>query len=148
MQQLRKLLVLAAILALLAACEEETAASARGGFSGPATVITQQVELQHIVDKIDALGTANANESIEIQSRISSLIESVAFDGGQFVDSGQILVRLEDNEIVAGLALAEANLSESRSLYNRRPEMPPPVCRAIQYRSPPLRAVRRKPDIP
>ena len=119
MQQLPKLLFLTAILALVAACEEETAASARGGFGGPASVITQQVELQHIVDKIDALGTANANESIEIRPRISSLIESFAFKEGQNVMAGDVLVQLEDNEIVAGLTLAEANLSESRSLYNR-----------------------------
>jgi membrane fusion protein (multidrug efflux system) len=119
MQQLRQLLFLTAILALLAACEKESAASARGGFGGPAKVVTQQVELQHIVDEIDALGTANANESIEIQPRISSLVEKVVFKEGQFVDKGDILIHLEDNEILAGLALAEANLSASRSLYNR-----------------------------
>ena len=119
MQQPGKLLFLTVILALLTACEEETAASGRGGFGGPAKVITQQVELQHIVDEIDALGTANANESIEIQPRISSLIESVSFSEGQNVIAGEVLVQLEDNEIVAGLALAEASLSESRSLYNR-----------------------------
>ena len=119
MQQPEKLLILTSILVLLAACEEETAAGGRGGFGGPATVVTQQVELQHIVDEIDALGTANANESIEIQPRISSLIESVSFSEGQNVVAGEVLVHLEDNEIVAGLALAEASLSESRSLYNR-----------------------------
>jgi membrane fusion protein (multidrug efflux system) len=85
----------------------------------PPEVVTQQVELQHIVDEIDALGTANANESIEIQPRISSVIESVSFSEGQNVVAGEVLVHLEDNEIVAGLALAEASLSESRSLYNR-----------------------------
>jgi len=119
MQQLGKLLFLTAILVLLTACEEEAAAGARGGFGGPAKVITQQVELQHIVDEIDALGTANANESINIQPRISSLIESVSFAEGQNVVAGEVLVQLEDNEIVAGLALAEASLSESQSLYNR-----------------------------
>jgi membrane fusion protein (multidrug efflux system) len=119
MQQLRQLLLLTAIFALLTACEEEPAAGARGGFGGPAKVVTQQAELQHIVDQIDALGTAHANESIEIQPRISSLIETVVFQEGQFVDKGDVLIRLEDNEILAGLALAEANLEESRSLYNR-----------------------------
>jgi membrane fusion protein (multidrug efflux system) len=119
MQQLRQLLLLTAISALLTACEEEPAAGARGGFGGPAKVVTQQAELQHIVDQIDALGTAHANESIEIQPRISSLIETVVFQEGQFVDKGDVLIRLEDNEILAGLALAEANLEESRSLYNR-----------------------------
>jgi membrane fusion protein (multidrug efflux system) len=119
MQQPEKLLILTSILVLLAACEEETAAGGRGSFGGPAEVVTQQVELQHIVDEIDALGTANANESIEIQPRISSVIESVSFSEGQNVVAGEVLVHLEDNEIVAGLALAEASLSESRSLYNR-----------------------------
>ena len=119
MQQRRKFLFLTILIALLTACEEEPAAGARGGFGGPAKVVTQQVELQHIVDEIDALGTANANESIEIQPRISSLIESVSFSEGQNVVAGEVLVHLEDNEIVAGLALAEASLSESQSLYNR-----------------------------
>ena len=119
MQQRRKFLFLTVLIALLTACEEEPAAGERGGFGGPAKVVTQQVELQHIVDEIDALGTANANESIEIQPRISSLIESVSFSEGQNVVAGEVLVHLEDNEIVAGLALAEASLSESQSLYNR-----------------------------
>jgi membrane fusion protein (multidrug efflux system) len=106
-------------VALLAACEEEPAAAARGGWGGATNVVTQQVELQHIIDEIEALGTARANESIDIQPRISSLIEALEFEEGQLVEAGQRLVQLEDNEIVAGLRLAEANLSESRSLYNR-----------------------------
>jgi len=119
MQQRHKFLFLTVLIALLTACDEEPAAGEGGGFGGTAKVITQQVELQHIVDEIDALGTANANESIEIQPRISSLIESVSFSEGQNVIAGEVLVQLEDNEIVAGLALAEASLSESQSLYNR-----------------------------
>jgi membrane fusion protein (multidrug efflux system) len=104
---------------LLAACAEDDATPARGGWGGPAKVVAQQVESQHIIDEIEALGTARANESVEIQPRISSLIESFAFSEGQDVAAGQVLVQLEDNEIVAGLALAQANLSESRSLYER-----------------------------
>jgi len=119
MQQHHKFLFLTVLIGLLTACEEEPAADTRGGWGGPAKVVTQQVELQHIVDEIDALGTARANESVEIQPRISSLIETVVFKEGQYVDKGEVLIRLEDNEILAGLALAEANLEESRSLYNR-----------------------------
>jgi membrane fusion protein (multidrug efflux system) len=115
-----KLIVLAILPAtLLSACEEDTAQTGPGGWGGPAMVVTQQVERQHIVDEIEALGTARANESIEIQPRISSLVEGFDFEEGQHVEQGQRLVQLEDNEILAGLRLAEANLSESRSLYNR-----------------------------
>jgi len=94
--------------------------SARSDWGGGATkVITARIELQSMVDEIQALGTANANESVEIKSRISSLVDRVTFIEGQQVTKGDLLIELESSEIVAGLAVAEASLSESRSLYNR-----------------------------
>jgi membrane fusion protein (multidrug efflux system) len=109
-----------ALAGLLVACEnDDTASSGGGNWGGPAKVVTQQVTRRPIVDEIEALGTARANESIEIQSRISSLIEEIAFTEGQDVAAGDVLVQLEDDEIRAGLALAKASLSESRSLYER-----------------------------
>lgn len=104
---------------VLAACSEEVATTGRGGWGGPVKVITEVVELQPMVDEIEALGTARAYESVTIQPRVSSLIERVAFEEGQIVSAGDLIVELENSEIVAGLALAEASLSESRSLYNR-----------------------------
>lgn len=103
----------------IAGCGGEPPANARGGFGGAVKVITQRVELQPMIDEIQALGTAGANESVEIRPRISSLIERINFDEGQLVDAGALLLQLENSEIVAGLAVAEASLSESRSLYNR-----------------------------
>lgn len=119
MVRLAKLGCALALLALLSACEEEKAAAGRGGWGGPASVVTETIELRSIVDEIEALGTARANESIEIQPRIASLVERVIFVEGQHVESGDLLVELENSEIKAGLALAEAALSEARSLYNR-----------------------------
>lgn len=114
-----KLFLTIILVASLAACEKEQDVAAYSSFGGAVKVVTQQVQLQHIVDEIEALGTARANESVEIQPRISSLIEKIAFKEGQFIAAGTILVQLEDNEIVAGLAVAKASLSESQSLYNR-----------------------------
>lgn len=114
-----RLLPLLAVVGLLVACEEDESSPARGNWGGAAKVVTEQIARQHIVDEIEALGTARANESIEIQPRISSILETVTFTEGQEVAAGAILARLEDDEIRAGLALAEANLSESRSLYDR-----------------------------
>ena len=108
-----------ALIILLIGCEDQPATEARGGRGGATKVVTQTVELQTVVDEIQALGTAHANESIEIQPRISSLIERITFEEGQLVQKGDLLVELENSEIVAGLALAEASLSESRSLYAR-----------------------------
>jgi membrane fusion protein, multidrug efflux system len=110
---------LLAVASLLAGCDDGPVAGAAPKLGAAAVVVTQRVDLQPMVDEIEALGTATANESIEIRPRISSLIETIEFTGGQFVQQGQLLVRLEDNEIVAGMALAEASLEESRSLYDR-----------------------------
>jgi len=105
---------------MVASCDKEPAGNARGGWGGGTTkVVTAKIELQPMVDEIQALGTANANESVEIKSRISSLIDRVVFVEGQLVEAGDLLIELESSEIVAGLAVAEASLSESRSLYNR-----------------------------
>ena len=119
MPQVLNLCLILLALAVLGGCDDDPAAGARDGWGGPVKVVTQRVQLQPLIDEIEALGTARANESIEIQPRISSLIERVAFAEGQLVEQGDLLVELENSEIVAGLALAEASLSESRSLYQR-----------------------------
>ena len=103
----------------LSACSDEAPKDTRGGWGGAAKVVTQVVERQPLIDEIEALGTARAYESVDIQPRISSLVERVAFEEGQIVAAGDLIIELENSEIVAGLALAEASLSESRSLYNR-----------------------------
>ena len=103
----------------LAGCGDDSASQSRGGWGGAVKVVTQRVEMQPLIDEIEALGTARANESIEIQPRISSLIERIYFEEGQLVNEGDLLIDLENSEIVAGLAVAKAALSESRSLYDR-----------------------------
>ena len=110
-------------LPLFAACEDEPQSLPAGGWGGATKVVTQQIALRPLVDEIEALGTAKANESVEIRPRISSLITRILFEEGQFVEEGDLLVELENSEIRAGLALAEASLSESRSLYNRSKEL-------------------------
>lgn len=111
---------LLAVTATLAACADDPDGDAPGGWqSGPTRVVTVEVSLQPLVDEIEALGTARANESVEIRPRIASLVDHIAFEEGQDVDAGDLLVELESSEIVAGLELARANLSESRSLYER-----------------------------
>jgi membrane fusion protein (multidrug efflux system) len=123
MRKLTSISLITAALALVAACSDEPQDRPAGGWGGAAKVVTERIELRPLVDEIEALGTAKANESVEIRPRISSLVTKILFDEGQFVEEGDLLVELENSEIVAGLALAEASLSESRSLYNRSKEL-------------------------
>jgi membrane fusion protein (multidrug efflux system) len=123
MSSLKFVTLISLSLAFFAACSDEPQNRPAGAWGGAAKVVTQRIELQPLVDEIEALGTARANESVEIRPRISSLITRILFEEGQFVEHGDPLVELENSEIVAGLALAEASLSESRSLYNRSKEL-------------------------
>ena len=112
-----------AIVFVLAACGEEPASRPGGGSGVAVKVVTHTLEEQSIVDEIQALGTARANESVEIRPRVASLVTKIAFEEGQAVERGDLLVELENSEIKAELAQAEASLSESLSLYNRSKEL-------------------------
>lgn len=107
-----------AVLVLFAACEQDSV-TATGMEPGPVKVMTHVAQSQRLLDEVQALGTARANESIEIRPRVSSIVTRVAFTEGQLVRQGDLLIELENSEIRAGLAVAEAALSESRSTYNR-----------------------------
>ena len=118
---MRRIIALLAAGALLGAtgCEDQEGPSKGAAWGAPPIVMTAETRYETLIDEIEALGTVKANESIEIRPRIPSLVERIAFEEGDLVEKGELLVELERSEIVAGLALAEANLSESRSIYNR-----------------------------
>jgi membrane fusion protein (multidrug efflux system) len=106
-------------LLLVAGCGGDDNGNEVAGPVAATKVVARVVEPQRLVDEIQALGTARANESIEIRPRISSIVTRVAFEEGQRVRRGDLLVELENSEIRAGLAIAVAALSESRSTYKR-----------------------------
>lgn len=111
-------LPLFAVLLFVAACGRDTETQTRAQPEA-VKVVTQVAHPQRLLDEIQALGTARANESVEIRPRISSVVTRVAFTEGQLVREGDLLIELENSEVRAGLALAEAALSESLSTYNR-----------------------------
>ena len=114
-----RLISLILITFIVSSCGDEPASQPGGGWNRAPKIIAEPVTYRPIVDEIEALGTAHANESIEIRPRISSLVDRIHFEEGGLVQAGELLVELESSEIIAGLALAEASLSESRSLYER-----------------------------
>jgi membrane fusion protein (multidrug efflux system) len=71
----------------------------------------------------EALGTARANESVDVTAKVSNLVTAVRFAEGQQVRRGQVLIELDGREAQAELAIAEAALSESRSQFNRSREL-------------------------
>lgn len=90
-----------------------------GGAAAPAAVVTAEVRKERVSHELKALGTAIANESIEVTSKTSNLISAVHFRDGQTVRRGQVLVELDPAQARADLAEASAALTESTSQYER-----------------------------
>ncbi len=97
-----------------------------GRFGGmPATVVSRVVELQPVARELRALGTARANEAVEITAKNSNLVAAVRFRDGERVERGAVLVELDSAQARADLAAAEAALTESKSQYQRATELLP-----------------------
>jgi membrane fusion protein (multidrug efflux system) len=89
----------------------------------PLAVVAVPVREARLTLEAEALGTAGANESVDVTAKTSNLVTAVRFAEGQQVRRGQVLVELDGREAQAELAIAEAALSESRSQFNRSREL-------------------------
>lgn len=91
--------------------------------SGPVGVVAAPARIERLALEIEALGTAHANESVDVTSKVSNLVTEVHFDEGQQVAKGEVLVELDSRQARADLAVAEAALRESASQYRRSREL-------------------------
>lgn len=94
---------------------------ARGGAAPYVTLAT--VRSERISQKLEALGNARANESVDVSAKSSNIVAAVRFRDGERVRRGQVLVQLDDAQVRADVAAAEAALTESESQYNRSREL-------------------------
>jgi len=92
-----------------------------GRSAGQAVAVrVARVEPRTFVERFTGLGTARANESIEITSRISSVVTRIGFEEGQQVEVGHLLLELDHAELSAERSRAAASLQKSRSQFERR----------------------------
>ena len=80
--------------------------------------------------KLEALGNARANESVDISSKISNVVTAVMFRDGERVQRGQVLVQLDDAQARADVAAAEAARRRERAPVQPQPRTawPPRRC--------------------
>ena len=69
--------------------------------------------------EVEAVGTTQANESVQVTSKASNTVTAIRFKEGEEVAAGTVLVEMDDAEAQAALAEAEASLARSRSQYDR-----------------------------
>ena len=112
------LLTTATLFSTAILIDDQTVFAAR-----PATaakhVIVAPVVMKQISDRVEALGTARANESVNITANITEKVTRIDFESGQQVKAGDILVVLEQAEEQANLKQAEAIRGERKLALDR-----------------------------
>lgn len=98
---------------------DPAAADAGRDAQGPVPVLTAAVETREFLDTVTALGTAQANEAVDISAKVSDHITALHFSDGAQVQAGQLLVEIASEEQQAAVREAEVNLAEAQRLYAR-----------------------------
>ncbi|NNJ65144.1 MAG: efflux RND transporter periplasmic adaptor subunit [Xanthomonadales bacterium] len=88
----------------------------------PGVVVSEAV-IQPFPLSAEALGTARANESVNIRPQITAAVTAIRFEEGQWVEAGAVLLDLENSEPLADVAAARAALVDSESQYRRSNEL-------------------------
>jgi membrane fusion protein (multidrug efflux system) len=87
--------------------------------AAPTVVEIAAVTIGRVDEIVRAVGTLEANESVMIRPEIPGLITRVLFTEGQAVEKGMVLIELDDSELQAHMADAEAQLKIARLTYDR-----------------------------
>ncbi len=94
--------------------------NAGGGFSMPPTAVeVSPVIVQKVADKFEAVGTIEAIEATTVVSEIDAAVKALPFKEGGFIRRGELIAQLDDAQLAAEVARAEALLAQSQSTYDR-----------------------------
>lgn len=85
----------------------------------PVSVEIGSVEAGLLRDVAGFSGQLSAENSVMVKSEDDGMVAEVLFEEGQEVEEGQILFRLRNGEQLARLREAEANLALAREVYDR-----------------------------
>ncbi len=102
--------------------EKQPKAGAEGGDRGQARsvpVTVAEVATSRFTDRVEAIGTTRANESVTITAKVTDKISTIGFNDGESVEKGTLLVELINDEQTAQLAEAKADREEARLQLKR-----------------------------
>jgi len=92
----------------------------RGGFQmPPVPVEVADVGANGVTDRFRAVGNIEAEETVSIVNEIAGVVRELPFAEGQRVAAGDLLARLDDAELGAESARADALRDQARTNYER-----------------------------
>ncbi len=96
------------------------AGRAGGGFQmPPVPVEVADVKSERVTDRFRAVGTIDAEETVKIVNEISAVVRELPFAEGQPVQKGALLARLDDSELSAESARADALSDQAKTNFQR-----------------------------
>jgi membrane fusion protein, multidrug efflux system len=112
----------AATLLALSGCSK--GGSGQGGPGGgfkmpPMPVEVAAVEQGTVSDRFEAVGTIEARDEITVVSEIDGLVEKLPFREGEAIESGGLIAQLDDTQLRAEEARAEALREQAQATYDR-----------------------------
>jgi membrane fusion protein (multidrug efflux system) len=114
---MRLILSLAASACLLSACGKGDSAQKKGRDAPLVTLAP--VQSARFVERIDAVGTARANEQVTLTAPVTDRILRLNFDDGAYVQRGQVVAVLAQGQETAQLAQAQARSREAEQQLAR-----------------------------
>ncbi len=97
--------------------------AAGGGSAAALSVDAVVLTPERLADRVSAVGTVLSSEAVDIRSDIAGRVASILFDEGTRVAKGQVLVKIDDAELRAQLARAEARLAIARDEADRQKQL-------------------------
>jgi len=85
----------------------------------PPKVIVAEAKEKDFSDRIEALGTLRAAESVELTATLTERVTFIGFEDGQRVKKGEVLLKLSSSEEEALLSEVEATAEEARQQFER-----------------------------
>ena len=121
-------MALSCLALMLVACGggDKAPAGATGGQGGgdrPIPVTTVRLQPETFAERISAIGTVKARESVTVTAKVSELVQQVHFDSGDEVRAGAPLITLSDQQQRAALNEAQATADEADRLFRRQSEL-------------------------
>lgn len=99
---------------------------AKGGRGGPLTVKAVRAVTKPMPVMIEAVGTVEPEQSVQVRAQVSGVLQNIAFKEGDKVKAGQLLFQIDPrtfqsqyNQAIAALARDRAQLENARAQQQR-----------------------------
>ena len=99
--------------------------AAPGKAAAPAGIVVEatRVQVAQLPQALSAVGSLRSDETVIVRPEVTGRVAQILFREGERVGKGQVLVKLDDSVQQADLAKARANLTLSKSKFDRSADL-------------------------